>query len=302
MTLQAHHLQKIYGRGKRRFTAVQDVSLQIQAGEILAFLGPNGAGKTTTIKMIGGLIRPDAGSVQISGLDPHRQPQALKQVGAVLEGNRNLYWRLTPLENLEYFGSLRQVPRHLLKPRAQALLEQFSLAEKSQTPVQKLSRGMQQKLAIAVALVHQPKLLLLDEPTLGLDVEASQTVRQLVKVIAASGCAILLTTHQLDVAEALADRVAVIRMGQIITEKNTQDLIQAFSSQAYQITFKGTLDSTRADKLISLGAHIQAQQISYPGDSDGLYQILTILNPVPIEEVKQQKADLTDIFLQLIRE
>jgi ABC-2 type transport system ATP-binding protein len=302
MTLQVQHLQKIYGRGKRRFTAVQDVSLQIQAGEVLAFLGPNGAGKTTTIKMIGGLIRPDAGSVRISGLDPHRQPKALKQVGAVLEGNRNLYWRLTPIENLEYFGSLRQVPRQGLKSRAQDLLEQFDLTEKYKTPVQKLSRGMQQKLAIAVALVHQPKLLLLDEPTLGLDVEASQTVRGLVKTIAASGCAILLTTHQLDVAEALCDRIAVIRAGQIITEKPTQDLIQAFSSQTYQITYQGTLDATQHHKLTALGAEIQAQQITYPGDSDGLYQIFAILNPAPITEVRQQKAELTDIFLQLIRE
>ncbi|MEM9485884.1 MAG: ATP-binding cassette domain-containing protein, partial [Cyanobacteria bacterium P01_F01_bin.116] len=117
ITLDARHLQKSYGRGKARFQAVRDVSLSIRAGEVLAFLGPNGAGKTTTIKMIGGLVRPDAGQVSIDGLDPHRQSMALKRVGAVLEGNRNLYWRLTPLENIEYFGGLRQVPRRVARQR-----------------------------------------------------------------------------------------------------------------------------------------------------------------------------------------
>ena len=140
ITLDAEHLQKSYGRGKRRFEAVRDVSLRIRAGEVLAFLGPNGAGKTTTIKMIGGLVRPDAGQVRIAGLAPHRQSAALKRVGAVLEGNRNLYWRLTPLENIEYFGGLRQVPRRLARQRGEQLLEQFGLGDKRKTPVQKLEK------------------------------------------------------------------------------------------------------------------------------------------------------------------
>ena len=127
ITLDAQHLKKSYGRGKARFEAVRDVSLRIYAGEVLAFLGPNGAGKTTTIKMIGGLVRPDAGKVSIDGLDPHGQSMALKRVGAVLEGNRNLYWRLTPLENIEYFGGLRQVPRRVARQRGEQLLEQFGL-------------------------------------------------------------------------------------------------------------------------------------------------------------------------------
>ena len=163
--------------------------------------------------MIAGLIRPDAGKVEIAGKDPHQDPQALQGVGAVLEGNRNLYWRLTPLENLEYFGVLRQMPRKLAKTRGVELLKTFDLLEKRNVPVQKLSRGMQQKIAIAVALIHQPQLLLLDEPTLGLDVEAGETVKQLIRQVAAGGCAILLTTHQLNVAEALSDRVAIIRAG-----------------------------------------------------------------------------------------
>jgi ABC-2 type transport system ATP-binding protein len=301
-TLIAQHLKKSYGTGKRRFEAVHDVSLQIQAGEVLAFLGPNGAGKTTTIKMIAGLVRPDNGVVSIVGLNPHRQPQALKQVGAVLEGNRNLYWRLTSEENLEYFGGLRQVPRKLARQRGQRLLEQFGLIEKRKTPVQKLSRGMQQKLAIAVALVHQPQLLLLDEPTLGLDVEASETVKQLIREIANRGCAILLTTHQLDVAEELSDRVAVIRQGQIIAEQPTQTLIHQFSGTAYRIQFKGQLSALQIQKLQQLGVEIETDQLLYPGDPAGLYPLFKILEPLPIQSVRQDKATLTDIFLRLVRD
>ncbi len=301
-TLVAHQLAKTYGRGKKRFEAVRDVSLSLDAGEVLAFLGPNGAGKTTTIKMICGLVRPDSGKVSIVGLNPHQNPAALRQVGAVLEGNRNLYWRLNPLENLAYFGGLRQVPRRLLKQQSEALLEQFDLIEKRKTPVQKLSRGMQQKLAIAVALIHQPKLLLLDEPTLGLDVEASETVKQLVRDIAASGCAILLTTHQLDVAEELSDRVAVIRQGQIIAEQSTQALIREFSGSAYRIELSAPLDTVRVEKLTQFGVTVDDKGLLFSGDPAELYRIFHILEPLPIQSVKQDQAALTDVFLKLVRD
>lgn len=208
--LEVENLRKTYRYGAALVEAVRSVSLTLTAGEVLAFLGPNGAGKTTTIKMIAGLIRPDAGRVRIAGLDPHRNPQALRLLGAVLEGNRNLYWRLTPEENLEYFGVLKGLSCREARWRGRVLLERFELTSKRRTTVQTLSRGMQQKLALAVALVQQPKLLLLDEPTLGLDVEATQNVKALVKAIASEGCAILLTTHQLDIAEELSDRVAII--------------------------------------------------------------------------------------------
>ncbi|ESA37879.1 abc-type multidrug transport atpase component [Leptolyngbya sp. Heron Island J] len=300
ITLDAQHLKKSYGRGKQRFDAVRDVSLRISAGEVLAFLGPNGAGKTTTIKMIGGLVRPDAGQVRIDGLDPHQQSMALKRVGAVLEGNRNLYWRLTPLENIEYFGGLRQVPRQVARQRGEQLLEQFGLSDKRKTPVQKLSRGMQQKLAIAVALVHQPTLLLLDEPTLGLDVEASETVKTLVRDIAAAGCGILLTTHQLDVAEELSDRVAIIRQGQIIAEQPTHELIRQFSGSAYHIDCGQPIDIERAKKIMVLGGTVSDNQVHFPGDA--LYELLDIVRPLPIREIRQDRADLTDVFLSLMRD
>ncbi|MEO0770091.1 MAG: ABC transporter ATP-binding protein [Cyanobacteria bacterium J06649_4] len=353
--LVSEGLRKSYGSRKRRFEAVRGVSLKIAPGEVLAFLGPNGAGKTTTIKMIAGLIRPDAGWVRIAGQDPHRQPQALKGVGAVLEGNRNLYWRLTALENLEYFGVLRQMSRKAARDRGLELLKAFGLWDKRKEPVQKLSRGMQQKIAIAVALIHEPQLLLLDEPTLGLDVEAGETVKKLVRQVAASGCAILLTTHQLNVAEELSDRVAIIRQGEIVAEQPTQDLIRRFSqASAYQIEFEGILDEGRRRAIAALGATVSDGHIQYlpespaaaeatlngsafgispmrssasaldsksddsrldatqssgqstakstaSGPSETLYKILSILYPLPLVEIRQDKADLTDVFLQLVR-
>jgi len=304
--LESEGLYKSYGRGQARFEAVRGVSLKIAPGEVLAFLGPNGAGKTTTIKMIAGLIRPDRGWVRIAGHDPHREPQALRGVGAVLEGNRNLYWRLTPLENLEYFGVLRGMSRKRVRSRGLELLEAFGLQDKRKEPVQKLSRGMQQKIAIAVALIHQPQLLLLDEPTLGLDVEAGETVKRLVRQVAASGCAILLTTHQLNVAEDLSDRVAIIRAGQIVAEQTTEDLIRQFSQgAAYRIEFEGELDAVRQRQMEQLGASVKGQFIHYLPTPDAgsatLYKLLHTLEPLPLVEVRQERPDLTDVFLQLIK-
>jgi ABC-2 type transport system ATP-binding protein len=302
--LEVYHLQKTYRQGGKQVQAVVDVSLTLAAGEILAFLGPNGAGKTTTIKIIAGLIRPDAGSVRILGRDPHAEPGALAQVGAVLEGNRNLYWRLTPLQNLEYFGVLRGLSPKTARQRGLELLETLGLGEKGEVAVQTLSRGMQQKVAIAVALLHQPALLLLDEPTLGLDVEAAQAVRSLIRQIAASGRAILLTTHQLDVAEALSNQVAVIERGTILVQAPTQELIRQFASAAgtYRIELEQELDPSRAERLAQQGVEIlSSHQLRFRGFSEALYQVLEILKPLPLLSVKREEADLTHIFLKLLK-
>jgi ABC-2 type transport system ATP-binding protein len=300
--LEVENLKKTYRYGGKLVEAVRSVSLTLPAGEVLAFLGPNGAGKTTTIKMIAGLIRPDAGRVQVAGVDPHRNPKALRFVGAVLEGNRNLYWRLTPEENLEYFGVLKGLSRREARRRGKVLLERFDLLSKRRTIVQTLSRGMQQKLAVAVALVHQPKLLLLDEPTLGLDVEATQYVKALVRAIAQEGCAILLTTHQLDIAEELSDRVAIIQKGEIIASSPTSDLIRQFSGTAYTIEVEGELDPVRIMALQQVGANVQAGQVIYMGSSEGLYQVIEVLKPLPLVQVKKDSADLTEIFLKIVRD
>ena len=298
--LEAQHLSKTYVDHGRTIAAVQDVSLSIAEREVLAFLGANGAGKTTTIKMLAGLVLPDAGWVNIVGRDPHREAKALRSVGAVLEGNRNLYWRLTPGENLEYFGVLRGLTRRVAHQRGQVLLERFGLVDKRQTPVNKLSRGMQQKLAIAVSLIHDPQLLLLDEPTLGLDVEATESVKQLIQEIAAEGRAILLTTHQLHIAEELSDRVAIINQCKIVIESPTADLIRQFSGAAYSIELEQPLDLNRADKLVALGAVIDQNQI-YLQEPDLLYCVLDILKPLNIVRLARDQANLTEIFLEIVK-
>lgn len=301
IVLTAQHLKKSYTNRGQTLTAVRDVSISMKAGEVLAFLGPNGAGKTTCIKMIAGLIRPDEGWVRIGEYDPHTHQKALKLLGAVLEGNRNLYWRLTPEENLEYFGVLRGLSQRIASQRGNLLLERFNLTHKRRTQVQLLSRGMQQKLAIAVALIHQPQLLLLDEPTLGLDVEATIEVKQLVREVASSGCAILLTTHTLALAEELSDRVAIINNGEIVALELTEELIRQFSGSAYFIELETPIDAERRN-LLPKGAIIQTEQSICVPREDILYQVLEILKPLPLLKVEKDRANLSDVFLKLVRE
>ncbi len=300
--LVAEGLDKTFRSRGKTTRAVDGVHLRVDRGEVLAFLGPNGAGKTTTIKMIAGLIRPDAGSVRVAGRDPHRDPWALRQLGAVLEGNRNVYWRLTPLENLEYFGVLKGLPAAAARRRGKALLERFELTHKQNALTQQLSRGMQQKLAIAVSLIHEPALLLLDEPTLGLDVEAAETVKQLIRELAAGGQAIVLTTHQLDVAQQLSHRVAIIREGRIVAEDRTATLLARFSGDQYEIEVEGELDEARRGRLAELGAQPLNGRIVFVGSPEGLWAVLEALRPLPILRVEKDRADLTEVFLKLIRE
>ena len=299
--LEASNLKKTYRSNTQIIKAVKNVSLTIASGEVLAFLGPNGAGKTTSIKMMAGLITPDAGWTKIAGIDPHRNPAALKNLGAVLEGNRNIYWRLSPEENLAYFGVLKGLSHRQARNSAKVLLKRFQLQQKRHSPVQQLSRGMQQKLAFAVALVHQPKLLLLDEPTLGLDVEATEDVKVLIREIAASGCAILLTTHQLDIAEKLADRIAIIQQGEILTELPTVELIKQFSGTTYKIEMEAKLDRARLEKLGTMKLNIENDKIIYVDELHLLYQVLELLKPLPLKSVQKAESDLTQIFLKLLK-
>jgi ABC-2 type transport system ATP-binding protein len=299
--LEASHLKKSYLAKGRLISAVRDVSLRIAAGEVVAFLGPNGAGKTTTVKMIAGLVYPDHGWVRIVDRDPHRHTDTFRVLGAVLEGNRNVYWRLTPAENLEYFGVLRGLSPRVARQRGQALLKRFRLIDRCDVLTQALSRGMQQKLAIAVALIHQPPLLLLDEPTLGLDVEATEEVKNLVQEIAQEGRAILLTTHQLAIAEELSHRVAIINHGEIVAEETADTLIRQFSSSIYIIKTEQEIDPERQQKLQALGLDVQLGHTVSVTTPDLLYPVFDILRPLLPLRVERDDANLTDVFLKLVR-
>jgi len=298
--LLVENLRKSFGKGER---VVNDVSFNVSAGEVFAFLGPNGAGKTTTIKMVAGLLVPDTGAVRIDGLDPHRDARAMTRLGSVLEGNRNLYWRMTAFENLRYFGVHKGMSMKAAGIAANALLERFGLAARRDAQVRNLSRGTQQKLAIAVTLMHQPKVLVLDEPTLGLDVAASLQVMEIIRELRAQGMAIVLTTHQLDVAEDLCDRVAIIREGRIIKEASKAELIREFSPDGYEIELAEQLCDSRRDILLAdFGARIELGKVHLPGSVDRLYAALDVIKPLPVHSLGRSRVDFAEIFLRLTAE
>ncbi len=218
--IETENLTKTYGD----VIAVNGVSFQVQPGEVFAFLGPNGAGKTTTIRMLTGLTRPTAGGARILGLDLHRDlPRIKKQVGLVPERS-NLYDELSARDNLIFMGQLYGVPRRERGPRADELLRRFRLEEKRDVPFARLSRGMKRALTVAAALVHRPRLLFLDEPTVGLDVVSAHALRALIGRLRDEGVTIFLTTHYLEEAERLADRVALIVQGRIVVTDMVEGL------------------------------------------------------------------------------
>jgi ABC-2 type transport system ATP-binding protein len=278
---------------------VRGISFTVSAGEVLAFLGANGAGKTTTIKMIAGLVSPTSGRVWIEGGDPHRSRRALRHVGAVLEGSRNVYWRMTPLENIEYFGAVRGLRRREALCRGARLLERFGLSDKADTTAGKLSRGMQQKLAIVIALLHGSRLLLLDEPTLGLDTQAAEEVKRLVRDAAGEGCAVMLTTHQLSVAEEISDRFAIIRQGSIVVERATRDLLRQTAQVRYRVAFEGSLGPGQMASLVELGAEVRDGSLVYQGSQQGLYEVIATLRPCRLLAVDREHQSLTEVFLSV---
>jgi len=204
--------------------AVDHLSLEVRPGELYALLGPNGAGKTTTLRMISGLLRPDSGRIETFGADVVADPMAAKRLIAWAPDEPQLYGRLSPMEYLEFVAALWGVEPKLARARAQALLERLGLWDKRQERCESFSRGMQQKTALAGALIHEPKLLLLDEPLTGLDAAASRLVKDMLGELLRDGAAIVLTTHILDVAERMAERIGVIRNGALRAEGTLDDL------------------------------------------------------------------------------
>jgi ABC-2 type transport system ATP-binding protein len=297
-------IKEFRGSDKKIFRAVNDLSLEVRTGEILGFLGPNGAGKTTTIKMILGLIHPDQGRVWVNGLPVVQNgAKVLRQVGAVLEGNRNIYWDLTVLENLRYWGTLKEVPASILKTRIPELIAFFDLGEKRNMIGKQLSRGMQQKLAIACSLIHDPQILLLDEPTLGLDVAAARMVKDRVKQLAREqGRTILLTTHQLDVAQELCERVAIITRGELRALDETVNLISTFSRPEYEFKVEGAAsraDLSRFGDLLTGTTNGGFRMLLR--NENALYGIMESLcaEGVRIHAVNKREANLEEIFVHI---
>jgi ABC-2 type transport system ATP-binding protein len=217
--LTVRGLRKTFSR-----IAVDNLDLDVAAGEIYALLGPNGAGKTTTLRMVTGLLTPDAGSIQIAGIDARADPAGAKRVTAWLPDEPLLYDRLSPLEYLEFVAGLWRVPGDLARDRAAALLTELGLWPHRAELCEGFSRGMKQKTALAGALLHDPHLLILDEPLSGLDAAASRQVKDLLRARAATGRTVILTTHVLEVAERLADRIGIITGGRMVAEGSFAEL------------------------------------------------------------------------------
>jgi len=196
--------------------AVDGIDFTVRQGEVFGFLGPNGAGKTTTIRMLTGLTRPTAGSAHVLGFDLATDVTRIKKRVGVVPESSNLYGELSAFENLIFSMQLYGVPRRQRPPRADELLARFRLAEKRDTPFAKLSRGMKRALTIAAALAHRPPLLFLDEPTTGLDVMSARNLRGMIAALRDEGVTIFLTTHYLEEAERLCDRIAIIVHGRIV--------------------------------------------------------------------------------------
>jgi ABC-2 type transport system ATP-binding protein len=197
--------------------AVERVSFSIREGEIFGLLGPNGAGKTTTIRMLSTLLQPTSGTATINGYDVTRQAGMVRQnLGAVLTGERSIYWKLTGRENLNYFAALNHLPPAIAKRRVAELLDRLGLANRADENVERYSSGMKQRIAIAKALLANPPVLLLDEPTIGLDPQSARNLRELILEIKGEGRTILLTTHYMEEADQLCDRVGIIDLGRII--------------------------------------------------------------------------------------
>jgi ABC-2 type transport system ATP-binding protein len=195
--------------------AVDHLDFSVREGEIFGFLGPNGAGKTTTIRMLVGLLRPDSGSALVNGYDVLKEPVKAKESVGVVPESSNLYGELSAIENLIYMAQLYDAPKKEWEPRGEELLKEFNLLDRKDGKFQGFSRGMKRRLTIAAALVHRPRILFLDEPTTGLDVMSARGLRGVIKNLKKKGVTVFLTTHLIQEAEDLCDRVAIIVKGKI---------------------------------------------------------------------------------------
>jgi ABC-2 type transport system ATP-binding protein len=224
-------LTKVFEKGRRtiwqrmrreadkreQFVAVNGIDLRVERGEIFGVLGPNGAGKTTTLRMLATLLEPTSGEVRILGIDVSTHPREVRaSLGAMLSGERSLYWKLTARENLEYFAALYHVPPKEQRARIDGALLAVKLADRADDYVERYSTGMRQRLALARALLPDPPLVILDEPTVGLDPQSARDLRDRVRELKRQGRTVLLTTHYMEEADQLCDRIAIIDHGEIV--------------------------------------------------------------------------------------
>jgi ABC-2 type transport system ATP-binding protein len=296
--LELKELRKTFRSRDNIVQALKGVSLSVKQGEIVALLGSNGAGKTTTMRVIAGLILPDEGTVTIEGKPPN-SPAYKNNLGALLDTARSSTARLGVLENLEYSAALRGLDPKTAKARALQLTLELGLVDKRNASTQTLSKGMLSKLALASALIHEPKCMLLDEPTLGLDLEAGDALEARIKDMAKNGAAVLLSTHQMEVAQRVAQRVVIISQGQVVLDKPKSELVSQFGAQTYSIQFFETPESIQ----IPFPYTLQNSQLTVTlPDSMAIYELMRLLYPQKIISIERIETDLGTIFRKVIGE
>jgi ABC-2 type transport system ATP-binding protein len=300
--LQVNQLAKSFGAVR----AVDRVSFAVQAGEIYGLLGPNGAGKTTTLSMICGLLKPDSGEILVDGASFWSDPTRARGLMGVVPQEIALYEELSGRENLEFWGRLAGLPAQAAKQRAAELLEALALADRAQDAVKKYSGGMKRRINLGCALLHRPRLLLLDEPTVGIDPQARLKLLEFIRKLAADGTAILYTTHYLEEAETLCQRIGVMDHGKVLAEGTLPELQQRLGGR-HLFQLEADLAGARPEDWPDFTQQFRVLQqserhllVTAVGDCDpaaGLKALLAL--PVRVDNVSLKRPSLNDVFLQL---
>lgn len=260
--IKVDNLTKRYGS----FTAVDSISFKVEEGEIFGFLGPNGSGKSTTIRMLTGIIKPDDGTAVIMGHDIKKDPIRAKQVMGVVPEMSNAYVELSAWNNLMLMGELYGIPKRESEERAKRLLEQFGLYDRRDSPSRGFSKGLKQRLILCMALINQPSVLVLDEPTSGLDVESSRLIKDVIRELNRSGTTVFLTTHNMEDASQLCERIAIINRGVIATIDRPEVLKRASSGlQSIELSFNRIVNAEDLSKFSCV------KQVKKLGDKFRLY-------------------------------
>lgn len=298
--IEVENLTKYYGKVK----AVDNISFTIEKGKICGILGSNGSGKTTTIKSICNLIIPNEGSIKIFGND---NKKSIEHISAVFEGTRNLYWRLTPRENLRYFAGIRGLGGRKIENNIDILLDKFNLTDKKDVMVNNLSRGMQQKVAIAMTLICNTEIILLDEPTLGLDVQSFIDIKDMLSDIASSmNKTILLSTHNMNLVQDICNDVVILNKGKIIAHDSVEKLMDMFESMTYEIILIESLSKEDEEYLLSLDYDFRFNNNGLKLEIDifninEMYEIIEKLKEknILIKEIKQKDNNFERIYLNI---
>jgi ABC-2 type transport system ATP-binding protein len=318
--VEAHDLHRTYrtstGVLRRRWKsieAVRGVSFEIQEGELFGLLGPNGAGKTTTIKMLITLLIPTSGAARVLGYDVVKDAREVrKRIGYVFGGERGVYERLSGYDNLRYFAELYGVPPKTIRPRIESLLDLVGLTGREQERAEGYSRGMKQRLHIARGLLHDPPVVFLDEPTIGLDPVGARELRSTIASLAEAGKTILLTTHYMFEADALCDRIAVINRGKIVAHGTPADLKRGVAEgTVVEVEVFGIPDGT-TERIRDLGGVMavsveereQAQVLIVQTRSDVelTHSILAALDGANVGRISRREPTLEDAYVALVSE